>query len=175
MAQSVELLLDLAADDSVRAAWARLADAGLPSERRRTPSEHHCPHLTLFAGEVLHPETDSVLPSAVAGLDLALIVGGPLVFGPRGRRGEYVLTRQVVPSLELLELQRRVALMCAADPTGQFGPGRWSPHVTLARRVSADQVARSLTLLSQDGADLPVRVTACRRWDGAARTAWLLT
>jgi len=177
MAQSVELLLDTAADDLVRAEWALLADAGLPSERRSTPSEHHAPHVTLFAGDAIDAETDAVLPSAVAGLDLALVLGSPLVFPAAGRQGHsYVLTRQVVPSLELLELQRRVALMCEAADDGQFGSGRWSPHVTLARRLSADQVGAAVGMVSREHPrDLPARVTACRRWDGTARTAWLLT
>ncbi|MFP5283303.1 MAG: 2'-5' RNA ligase family protein [Actinomycetes bacterium] len=177
MAQSVELLLDPVADGVLRQEWEALAAAGLPSERRSTPSAHHRPHITLFAGDAIDGETDAVLPSAVAGLELHLRVGSPLVFGPRGRhRGSYVLVRQVVPSLELLDLQRRVASVCAADETGQFGPGRWSPHVTLARRLAAEQVGRALPVLGREGGtDLEVHVTVCRRWDGTAKKAWSLT
>lgn len=177
MAQSVELLLDRVGEEAIRAEWDRLGEAGLPTERRATPSPSHRPHITLFAADALPEGTDPVLPSAVAGLDLLLMLGSPMVFGPRGQsRDSYVLVRQVVPSLELLELQRRVALMCEAAEDGPFGPGRWSPHLTLARRVSAEQVGLALTALSTGRAREPaVRITACRRWDSVARRDWLLT
>lgn len=178
----MELLLDAAADDVILAEWDRLAEAGLPSERRKTPSRSHRPHITLFAANALPQGADQVLPSAVAGLDLLLVIGSPMVFGPRRRgRGsagpaDYVLVRQVVPSLELLELQRRIALMCEAAEDGPFGPGRWSPHLTLARRASAEQIGRALAVLAaEEPADQSVRVTDCRRWDSDARQDWLLT
>lgn len=181
MAQSVELLLDAAAEQVILAEWDRLAEAGLPSERRKTPSRSHRPHITLFAANALPQGADQVLPSAVAGLDLPLVIGSPMVFGPRRRSrsagpADYVLVRQVVPSLELLELQRRIALMCEAAEDGPFGPGRWSPHLTLARRASAEQISRALTVLGvEESADRTVRVTKCRRWDSDARQDWLLT
>lgn len=177
MAQSVELLLDRGGEDAIRAEWDRLAEAGLPTERRPTPSPSHRPHITLFAADVIPQGAELVLPSAVAGLDLPLVVGSPLVFGPRrGRPDSYVLVREVVPSIGLLEVQRRVSLMCEAAEDGQFAPGRWSPHVTLARRATADQVGRALTVLAAERApDLAVRVTACRRWDSVAQRDWLLT
>jgi 2'-5' RNA ligase len=178
MAQSVELVLDPAADDVVRAEWDLLADAGLPSERRSSPSEHHRPHVTLYAGDVIAPETEQLLPSAVAGLDLHLVVGSPLVFGPHGRQGGYVLVRQVMATVELLELQNRVASMCGAEAGGQFGAGLWSPHVTLARRASAEQVGKALVVLAGNRlrpSHLAVRVTKCRRWDGTAQMAWWIT
>ena len=58
---------------------------------------------------------------------------------------------------------------------GQFGSGRWSPHVTLARRVATDQLGSAVGALART-ADRTVRarVTRCRRWDGTRKTAWWL-
>ena len=51
--QSVELLLDEAADAAIRAQWDLLGDAGLPTARRTAPSPHHAPHITLWAGDAV--------------------------------------------------------------------------------------------------------------------------
>ncbi len=147
MAQSVELLLDARADAAVRAQWDALAEAGLPSERRSAADLHHRPHVTLYAADRIDPAVETELAEAVAGLHLQLVVGSILIFGPR--RGRSVLVRSVVPSGDLLGLQTRVAEICSADAEGQFGPGRWSPHVTLARRVPSDRVGAALEVLGE--------------------------
>jgi 2'-5' RNA ligase len=173
VAQSVELLLDERAEAAVRRQWNLLADAGLPSERRATPSEHHRPHVTLFAADTVPVEAEAALPEIVAGLDLEIQVGSLLLFGPR--RGRVILVRAITPNRALLEFQERIADACGAPPDGQFGPGRWSPHVTLARRVPVVQIGEVLAAL--DGtADQPViaRIESCRRWDGDRKAAWLL-
>jgi 2'-5' RNA ligase len=170
MAQSVELLLDGPAEAEVSGQWSALAAAGLPSEQRSVPDLFHRPHITLFAADRLDPETQGPLASAVAGLDLALVIGAVMIFGPR--RGRSVLVRAVVPSAALLALQAEVAAICAADPLGQFGAGRWSPHVTLARRVASERIGPCLDVVGESV--IPSRVTSCRRWDGTAKRAWLL-
>ena len=172
MAQSVELTFDETADRAVTDQWRRLAEAGLPSAQRPQPSAHHRPHLTLFAGDHISAATEAELPGLVAGLDLEIRIGSVLLFGPR--RNTYVLVRQVVPSVELLALQQEVARVCGASRHGQFGPGRWSPHVTLARRVAAAQVGPALVELGAVE-EVSASVRDCRRWDGDARVAWWLT
>ena len=173
MAQSVELVPDGEAEERLAAEWRLLRGAGLPSEQRGEPGEQHRPHLTLYAGDRVPDEAETALPSVLTGLDLVLRIGAPLVFG---RSGRFILVRLVVPSMELLGLQCRVAQVCAADPHGPFGTGRWSPHVTLARRMTGAQVGQALDLLSRESAsETDARVTRCRRWDGRARTAWWLT
>ena len=172
MAQSVEFTFDAVADLAVADQWRRLAAAGLPSAERPQPSEHHRPHLTLFAGDHISAAAEAELPGLVAGLDLEIRIGSVLLFGPR--RHAYVLVRQVVPSVELLTLQQAVAEVCGASRHGQFGPGRWSPHVTLARRIAAAQVGPALEELGE-AAEVPTSVRDCRRWDGDARVAWWLT
>ena len=101
------------------------------------------------------------------------MIGGLLLFGPR--RGAYVLVRQVPVSAALADLQRQVAELCAAQPTGQFGDGRWSPHVTLARRITADQVGPALAALDGAPAELTAAVRQARRWDGDRKRAWWLS
>ena len=176
MAQSVELLLDPAAETAIRDEWTRLAAAGLPSEDRSgrpDPASRmfHAPHVTLYAGDTITSAAEAGLVDVVAGLELAIEIGSVLVFGPR--RGRCILVRSVVASAELLALQTAVASRCDADPEGQFGPGRWSPHVTLARRVPTEQVGSCLDLLGERS--LSARITRCRRWDGTAKTAWSLS
>lgn len=169
MTQSVELLLDEASEAVVLAEWARLAEAGLPTEQRVEPSPTHRPHVTLWAGPAVAPEVDAALPALVAGLDLPLLLGSLLVFGPR--RGQVVLVRQVVASAALLGLQAEVAGRCGVEPDSHFAPGRWSPHVTLARRVRVEQLGDVVTALGAVP-DLEVAVRACRRWDGDTKVAW---
>jgi 2'-5' RNA ligase len=150
-----------------------LAAAGLPSERRAAADDRHRPHLTLYASDAISETAESVLPELVAGLDLEVQLGALMIFGPR--RGQVILVRQVTPSVELLRLQAQVAVVCRADVGGQFGQGRWSPHVTLARRVPIDRVGAALAALERT-ADRPLlaRITRCRRWDGRRKTAWWL-
>lgn len=170
MAQSIELILDPVAEAAVIAQWQALADAGLPTALRPEPGPHHRPHLTLYAADALVDGVEEGLRAVVADLDLRVRVGSLMIFGPR--RGGCVLTRQVVPSIELLDLQARVAELCRADRSGSFGPGRWSPHITLARRMPAARIGAAVAALADSGRELESRVRQCRRWDGRRRTAW---
>lgn len=170
MAQSVELLLDADAEAQVRDQWEALHRAGLRSEHRPQPSATHRPHVTLFAGTAV-PEPESELSALVRDVPgLRIVLGSVLLFGPR--RGTYVVVRSVLPSVALLEVQQRVAAWCGAPRGGQFGPGRWAAHVTLARRVRGADLPAMLPRLP--GEPQPASVTAVRRWDGTARRDWLL-
>jgi 2'-5' RNA ligase len=171
--QSVELLLDDATDREIRAQWDRLGDAGLPTSRRTAPSPSHAPHVTLWAGDLVDPVDDAALPRLFAGLDLELVIGGVLLFGPR--RGGYVLVRSVVASAALLGLQQHVTRTLRTPAYPGFAAGRWSPHVTLARRVGLDQMGPSLAALAGSPPELLVRVRLARRWDSDVRRDWLLT
>jgi 2'-5' RNA ligase len=171
--QSVELLLDDAADREIRAQWDRLGDAGLPTSRRVQPSPSHAPHLTLWAGDLIDPDDDQALPALFADLDLELVIGSVLLFGPR--RGSYVLVRSVVASAALLDLQRQVVRTLRTPSYPGFDAGRWSPHVTLARRVGVDQVGPSLSALTGCPPELIARIGSARRWDSDRKQAWSLT
>jgi 2'-5' RNA ligase len=173
VAQSVELTLDPSAEAAVVAQWDRLAAAGLARHPRPKPGGHHVPHVTLYAADAISAAAEPVLREIVVDLDLTVRIGALMIFGPRN--GQCILVRHVLASAELLELQQLVAKACGADPAGQFGPGRWSPHVTLARRVPADQLGPAAKALGGSGRDVVAQVRQCRRWDGKRRTAWWLT
>jgi 2'-5' RNA ligase len=167
---SVELIVDDDSDRKIRAQWATLAMAGLPSQARHTGSSNR-PHITLALTETLTGDALRRLEDAVSTLPLATTVGGLLIFGSR----RFVLARLVIPSSPLLELQNRVtaALDDQVDPHRNFGPGGWTPHVTLARRLTADQVG--IALLALGGvSDITGTAVRARRWDISAKVEhWL--
>ncbi len=169
--QSVELQLDAAGDALVTGLWQRLADAGLPSQARHT-SPSNRPHITLVAVPDLPPGAEAALHTVVAG---RLPVGGTwgevTLFGA----GPWTVVWRVGPSLDLLDLQARVAEVCAVPADELTAPAHWAPHVTLARRVTEQQRASVLDLLRAPMAQAaagPVVATVVRRWDGAARREW---
>jgi 2'-5' RNA ligase len=170
MTQSVELLLDDTADAGVRSQWAALAAAGLPSQARHTGASNR-PHVTLAARRWIDPAVEPALVSAVGGLPLPVRLGSAALFGS----GPYVLVRLVVPTRALLDLQAAVRDLLGPDRTTDthFAPGAWTPHVTLARRLAAQQVPAALDVLA-GGRDLDARLVSCRRWDGDARREWRL-
>lgn len=49
-------------------------------------------------------------------------------------------------------------------------PGHWTPHVTLASRLDAAQIAAALTVLDAPPSSSAPRLAAGRRWDSTART-----
>ncbi len=120
--RTVELLLDDHLDGAVRAVWERLAAAGLRSLALH-PHPTNRPHVTLAAGAVLPGRLDLPLPIPVT-------LDGTVLF--EGRIG--MLAWRVVPSPELCALQSRV-WRAVDDPNPLHEPGRWVPHVSLARRV----------------------------------------
>ena len=158
---SIELLLDEATEAAVRAEWDALAAAGLSSLAAHTAASNR-PHITLIA------RTSAVLPSvrtAARARPLALTLGAPVLFGTGERR---VLARSVIPTAPLLALHR--ATHDAAGPGEDLPhtlPGSWTPHVTLARRVSEASVWHALSLV---GGELSGMAGGMRRWDAASRT-----
>ncbi|MET0692545.1 MAG: 2'-5' RNA ligase family protein [Propionibacteriaceae bacterium] len=173
MTQSVELLLDPVSETAVRDEWVALHQAGLPTELRAQSDGSHRPHLTLFAGAVITDPMDRELSDALTGLDLRCRLGAVMLFGPH--RDRYVLVHSVVPTAELLEVQRVVAGVCGAESDGHFSAGGWTPHVTVARRLPREQVPDALLVLASSAAvGHPVRIDSCRRWDGTAKRTWLL-
>ena len=196
---SVECLLDPGLDGAVRAEWDALADAGLrPRERppwRRAASGEPVhegpvhegpvheesmparrPHITLTWATAYGEDGERDLPGLVlagAGLPVAIRLGGLVVFG---RRPRFVLARAVVPSKDLLDLHERVATRLRDSPgfSATARPAAWTPHVTLARLRSAEQLAAAIELLSAGPGARAGSVVAVRRWDGYNRREWLV-
>lgn len=172
MAHSVELLLDVDADRTVRDRWDALTDAGIRSQAaHRGPSNR--PHVTVAVAAAISDAVDAELATAAAAmLPLRCRIGAPVLFG----HDPFVLARLVVASTELLELQARIHRICLPHMTsGPFPhtcPGSWTPHVTLARRLRAAQLERALPLA---GDDLDATFVRLRRWDGDTKTEYALS
>jgi 2'-5' RNA ligase len=167
MTQSVELLLDEAAESRVLAEWRHLLDAGLASQARHTGASNR-PHVTLVAGSELDQGAEAAVEHAVSGLPVASRLGGLAVFG----RDPVVLVRMVVVTPALLALHRAVAVATGTGHEKNTAVGRWVPHVTLAHRMPLAQLATALKVLSSD--DVLVTFERVRRWDSVARRAWLV-
>ena len=170
---SIELVLAGAADQAVRDDWAALVRAGLPSQARHTGASNR-PHLTLALTASAPALVRARLAAIADDLPLPMTVGSLLVFGRRqpsgaGRASQtaFILSRLMVPDQAVLTLQQRVvaALDDPVDRHGTFGAGAWTPHVTLGRRMTADQVADALTVLGAD--PVPGTFSRLRLWDMA--------
>ncbi|WP_034803394.1 2'-5' RNA ligase family protein [Intrasporangium oryzae] len=172
---SVEALLDPATDAAVRAEWRALLDAGLPSQASH-PGATNAPHVTLSGASAVPPEVEARLPGAIeaseARLPLAVRLGPLLLLGSRGP----VLARLVLATTPLLRLQDDVAAAMAAcdEVPVTLLPGRWTPHVTLARGLQPEEVGRALAVLESVGhpAARDGELVAVRRWDPVAKRVW---
>ncbi len=162
---SIELLLDDASEARVRAEWEALAAAGMSSMAGHvTPSNR--PHVTLLARStpVAHPH---VLDASA--LPFPLVLSTPLLLGDGDRR---VLARPVVASAALRALHEDVLRAAGpGDDPPHLLPGRWLPHVTLAKRLRFDDVPTALGLL---GPPIEAQGVAVRRWEAATATVSLV-
>lgn len=163
--RSIELVFDDATESAITADWSRLAAAGLPSLASHTAPSNR-PHITLAAGGgLLVPDTLGVFRGTLP-LDVAF--SGVQVFS--GGRYKYVLARSVVLSTALTELHRDLHANIGGAVALTL-PGAWTPHVTLARRVTGEQLGRALDLL-----ELPFegRIEGARLWDSSTKSVTAL-
>ncbi|MGJ7442444.1 2'-5' RNA ligase family protein [Aquipuribacter sp. MA13-6] len=175
MVQSVELVLDPALEERVRAQWRALVEADLPSLGRHTGPTNR-PHVTLGVAQGVAPEHEERLVAAVdaaRALPLPVRLGGLVLLGGH----KHVLARLVVPSVALLQLHGAVhqAWRDTLDRPDHMAPGVWTPHVTLALHLNDSQVGQALTALRRmpdAGRDADGEAVALRRWDSTARVVW---
>ncbi|MGB3481242.1 MAG: 2'-5' RNA ligase family protein [Mycobacterium sp.] len=199
MAHSIELLFDDVTDGVLRGRWDALAAAGLPSQVR-VSSPTNRPHVTVTVADGISAAVDADLRGLAGLLPLPCLLGAPVVFGhlpalstgrggdgaagrllelgePRGRR-RLTLAQLVVASAPLLELHRAVHTICVPHltpgPAPHSLPGQWIPHATLARRMSAEQLASAIAAVPGISAECRGAVVGLRRWDGDARVEHVL-
>jgi hypothetical protein len=156
VAASIELLLDDTADAAIRDRWRSLAALGVDPAIGR-------PHCTLIAGTRISG-ADSHLATIAQRLPIPVLIGPPVAL-PAGP-GLFTLAASVVPSSELLSVHATVHRLCGDAVDGlvdHVTPGSWTPHITLARRLTADRAGSALTL---DCSPIPAHANAIRRWDG---------
>jgi hypothetical protein len=168
MAHSIELLLDDHSDAAIRQLWAALDDAGLPSQLR-VKSATNRPHITMLAAERITPDVDAALAALVPRFPLDITIGAPVIF--TGAR--LTLARLGVASEPLLDLHREVYQRClqhaAGEPYRHSAPGYWTPHVTLGRRLTAEDIGTAIQVIEPLCADISARIAGLRRWDGDQR------
>jgi len=151
----------------VRAEWEALRRAGLPSLARQTGATNR-PHLTLDTRDALAPGSESGLGDVARRLPLEVRVGTVLLFHARQR---WVLARHVVVDRPLLELHEQVRVVLGPGGSPLTEPGRWVPHVTLARGVTDEQLPEALALVA-DASPFTAVALRLRRWDQPAGEAW---
>ncbi len=170
MAHSIELLVDPDTDAAIRRIWSALQLAELPSQGNHRSASNR-PHITLVAAERISPAVDAVARGFSDRLPLTVEIGAAVVF--RGARS--TVARLVVASAGLLDLHRDIHDLAAPFVGGTVfdhcTPDRWTPHVTLARRVTDDQLGRCIAVAgdSTQGVSLTATITGLRRWDSDAR------
>lgn len=173
MVHSVELLFDSETESAVQQIWADLMAVGIRSQAaHRSPSNR--PHITLTVAERMDDTVDAALLPVLARLPLDCRIGAPMLFGSRA----ITLVRLVVPSVQLLALHaevHRVSLPhTATGPLPHADPGRWTPHVTLARRVPLDLLSTAFGVGAVTR-DIPATAVGLRHWDGDAKVVHTIT
>lgn len=146
---SLEFVLDAPSDAWVRAEWASLDAAGLPSQTRHQGATN-APHVTLASAAVLGEDAVAVAVDVIAPLlPVEIELAGVVLLG----RGPYALARLLTPGAPLLAAVDTVRRH-VRDPHSSG----WLAHLTLARRLPVDQVGAALGIVAT-GADLPRSVT----------------
>lgn len=164
MVHSIEVVFDDATEATVRRIWDDLRDAGIPSQ---APASR--PHATLAVARHIDAAVEQILPAVIDRLPLPAQLGATLIFG----RSADVLARLLLPTADLLELQAEVYRACVPlmtpTPMPHTGPGQWTPHVTLARRVAPARLATALRIAGRPR-EIAGSVVGLRLWNGDTRT-----
>ncbi|MFC6154895.1 2'-5' RNA ligase family protein [Nocardioides yefusunii] len=154
---ALELSFDAASEAGVVAQWEALKAAGIPSQADHR-SMTNAPHLTLAAAVGIDP---AVVPQAVELvaplLPTTLRLGGLILLG-HGQR--ITIAHLVEPDAALAEA---TAAIRALVPTLRHPV--WTPHVTLARRVSRRLLADALDVLHATPAPRELVADRLRWWD----------
>ena len=171
MVQSVELLLDPTLEAVVRQEWEILVAARATRQLRRG-GDPAVPHVTVGVAASIPADVEAALQSIDHGVGLEIRLGGLLLLGGHSS----VLVRLVVPTAPLLELQAKIwtAMQDCPGMPDTMRPGRWTPHVTLARRFRSSDLPQTVELLGGRTGSVGV-VAGMRRWDGDQRRGWLLS
>ena len=149
---AIELLADAAGDDAVRRDWARLREAGLPSQLdHRGPA--NAPHLTVLAAPAL-PADERTVELLAPLLPVEVRAAGLLLLG--GRRVTVARALDVPDPLV-------AAVSRLRDDVADVPHQGWLPHVTLARRLERRRVQEALDVLGWE--DVRLLLTTLRRWD----------
>ena len=156
--------------DSVRALWAELEECGVPSLLSHTHGLH-VPHVSLTVAENLPVAETLAAVGPVPTRRIPLLVESVGVF-PEG-----ALILAVVMNDSLVVEQHRVhraVRNLAENPWEHFDPGTWTPHITCALSLGADQLRAAVPIVL---ARLPIRGWLDRGGveDGTTGEQWPVT
>ncbi len=160
MVHSIELLFDAETEATIRHIWDDLAAANIPSQ---APAGR--PHVTLVVADRIAEDVDAPLRPLTDRLPLQCIVGASLLLG----RTNAILARLIVPTAGMLGLHAEAHRICGEhlhpEPAPNSLPGRWTPHVTLARRVGGPVLGRALRIAGRPPL-IEGTFAGLRRWNG---------
>lgn len=152
---ALEFVLAPADDAAVRADWASLSAAGLPS-RGDHRGATNAPHVTLASASASLADHLPTVRSIVAGLlPLRVPLAGLVVLGGRRRTLAWLLAADA-QSASAVERCRRLV----EDP---LGPA-WVPHLSVSGALQADQLGPAVAALPAP-AGRTVTLTGLRHWD----------
>ena len=160
---ALEAVLDPESDAAVRACWAALDEAGLPSQAQHR-GETNAPHVTLVSAPAIGAPHVAVARTLLGpNLPVGFSVAGWALFGEGSHYTLALLGAAPAALVSAVDVLGRAV----GDPRA----GGWVPHVTVAHRIGAGQLERAMAVV--DGAGLrPQRLvlSGVRRWDPASRT-----
>jgi 2'-5' RNA ligase len=161
--RTVELVCGAALDGAVRDCWARLYAAGLPSLATHSHPTNR-PHLTLATAEEFPPGAWERIAAALTALPIEIRADKLVFFGG----AQAMAAWRVVADSVLWEVQAAVwSALDGAQRNPLHEPGRWVPHISVARRVHAEQrpVVERVA-----GAAVRGALVAGRSYDSVSRT-----
>jgi 2'-5' RNA ligase len=144
MAHAVEVFFDSTTEAAIKAVWARLEAAGVPSLASRTHRRHR-PHISLSVAERIKTGQLQDARERLAATHLDVTLYSPAIFPRRG-----VLYLSVVPTLALLRLHQDIHTALrdsVVAPWDLYSVGAWVPHCTLAQELTRAQIAQGIDLL----------------------------
>jgi hypothetical protein len=142
MSRGIVLWPDPDTSAAVRRLWRELAAAELPSLETHTHRLHQ-PHVSLSVAEHLDVEAARTAVGAVPATPIPCRVEAAGFF-PGG-----VLLLPLVPNIELLVEQQRVSTALGGIAIRRWAhtePGVWTPHMTCAYGIAADQAAAAMAV-----------------------------
>ena len=157
---ALEAVLDPQSDAKVRACWAALDDARLPSQAQHR-GETNAPHVTLVSAPVIGTPHLAVARTLLApNLPVGMTVAGWVLFGEGSRYTLALLGAAPAALVSAVDVLGRAV----EDPRA----GAWVPHVTVARRMSARQLEQAMAVVDAAGLR-PERLvlSGMRHWDPA--------
>ena len=140
MAQGLVFLFDPETDAAVRALWARLEQAGVPSLATHTHRKHR-PHVTFALASAIPPVTRDALRADLRQLSIPRLWLNTLA---AFATIENVLMLAAVVDTELLAVHSAIHDILAGrvkQPSAYYLPGSWVPHCTLAEGIEPAQTA----------------------------------